>query len=192
MPTTDPTNEELGTYLTELLDKELQVASTYLLRSVKARHLGLTKLADKYAEEATEERRHAGLIAKRLCESGMPLETQDGEWPIAPPRQYPPNWPLGDNPVAIQVWHWFAMDEVVEQAVVVRLDEIVNCAEDLVVASEEDSSDNLAPSRPSRDKPTILMLEGIWKQEAEHIAWVQQQMQLMTVLGPENYLATLL
>ncbi len=155
---------------------------------MKARHLGLTKLADKYGEEAAEERRHAELLAKRLCENGTPLETQDGEWEIASPRQYPQAWPLGDNPVAIQVWHWFAMDEVVEQAVVGRLDEMINCAEGLV-ASAQDSSDDVLPSR---DKPTILLLEEIWNQEAEHISWAQQQMQLMTVLGPENYLTTLI
>ncbi len=181
---TEATNQELETYLKELLDKELQAAQTYLLRSVKARHLGLTKLAAKYAEEAAVERRHSELIAKRMCENGLPLETQDGEWEIASPRQYPENWPLGNNPVSIQVWHWFAMDEVVEQAGISRLDEMINCAEDLEGSSDDDSDDVI-------DKPTIMMVEKIWKREAEHITWAQRQMQLMTTLGPENYLATL-
>lgn len=137
------------------------------------------------------------MIAKRLCEISVPLDTQDGEWEIATPRNYPQEW-LSVNALAVQVWHWFAMDEVLEQAVIARLDEMLICAEEGHSDEEEGDSNEEESNESSesvsltpRDKPTMLLLENIWNDEAEHIVWAQQQMQLMSALGPENYLATL-
>lgn len=208
-----PNDSELATYLQELLDKELQAAKTYLLRSVKARHFGLNKLADKYEEEAGEEQEHARRLALRLCEKDYPLAPVDGEWEINDPRPYPESWTEEPSPIAIQLWHWFAMDEAVELGVITRLEDVINCAEGNSSYDEDNASDyddedansDEAPDQENNDaeqsgdefvvscdKPTILLLEEIWADEEKHVAWARQQMQLMGALGPSNYLATLI
>ncbi|WP_410542815.1 bacterioferritin [Wolbachia endosymbiont of Tetranychus urticae] len=155
-------NKEIVEHLNKLLTNELTSVRQYLLHSAILKNSGINKLAEKMRKELNEELEHANRLAERiLLLKGMP-NFQD----INKISKYEGKFTKD------------TMQKILEDNSNLEEEGIKGIKEAISVAEKE------------KDFVSVMLLEGLLKNEEEHLHWIKEQIDLIELMGIENYLRT--
>ena len=140
--------EGLQTIVTELA----QQADGHQIQSKIFGAQGLTKLAEKYAEHATEEREYVEKCIDRLLDLGVEIKLEAKK----------------EGKVFTDAIEWVKYDLQVSKDGLAWLKEIVELAR--------------------TDYTTFDMLKEYYQDEEEDMYWGEQQLELIEVIGKQNWI----
>ncbi|MDR0288910.1 MAG: bacterioferritin [Rickettsiales bacterium] len=149
-------------HLNKSLTGELTSIRQYFLHSTILKDSGINKLAEKMKDELDEELEHANKLAERvLLLKGVP-NFQD-------------------------------TNEISKYDGKFTKDTIRKILEDDLKLEEEglkDYREAISVAEKERDFVSVILLEEILKNEEEHYHWIEEQIDLIELIGVENYLKT--
>lgn len=155
-------NKEIVEHLNKLLTNELTSVRQYLLHSAILKNSGINKLAEKMKNELNEELEHANRLAERiLLLKGVPN--------------------FQDTNKISKYEGKFTKDtiqKILEDNLRLEEEGIKGIKEAISVAEKE------------KDFVSVMLLEGLLKNEEEHLHWIKGQIDLIELMGIENYLRT--
>ncbi|MFP3026097.1 MAG: bacterioferritin [Wolbachia sp.] len=155
-------NKEIVEHLNKLLTNELTSVRQYLLHSAILKNSGINKLAEKMRKELNEELEHANRLAERiLLLKGMP-NFQDTNKISKYEGKFTKD----------------TMQKILEDNSNLEEEGIKGIKEAISVAEKE------------KDFVSVMLLEGLLKNEEEHLHWIKGQIDLIELMGIENYLRT--
>ncbi|BET29663.1 MULTISPECIES: bacterioferritin [Wolbachia] len=155
-------NKEIVEHLNKLLTNELTSVRQYLLHSAILKNSGINKLAEKMKNELNEELEHANRLAERiLLLKGMP-NFQDTNKISKYEGKFTKD----------------TMQKILEDNSNLEEEGIKGIKEAISVAEKE------------KDFVSVMLLEGLLKNEEEHLHWIKEQIDLIELMGIENYLRT--
>ncbi|WP_438456447.1 bacterioferritin [Wolbachia endosymbiont of Kerria lacca] len=155
-------NKEIVEHLNKLLTNELTSVRQYLLHSAILKNSGINKLAEKMKNELNEELEHANRLAERiLLLKGMP-NFQDTNKISKYEGKFTKD----------------TMQKILEDNSNLEEEGIKGIKEAISVAEKE------------KDFVSVMLLEGLLKNEEEHLHWIKEQIDLIELMGTENYLRT--
>ena len=155
-------NKEIVEHLNKLLTNELTSVRQYLLHSAILKNSGINKLAEKMRKELNEELEHANRLAERiLLLKGMP-NFQDTNKISKYEGKFTKD----------------TMQKILEDNSNLEEEGIKGIKEVISVAEKE------------KDFVSVMLLEGLLKNEEEHLHWIKEQIDLIELMGIENYLRT--
>ncbi|BET34907.1 MULTISPECIES: bacterioferritin [Wolbachia] len=155
-------NKEIVEHLNKLLTNELTSVRQYLLHSAILKNSGINKLAEKMRKELNEELEHANRLAERiLLLKGMP-NFQDTNKISKYEGKFTKD----------------TMQKILEDNSNLEEEGIKGIKEAISVAEKE------------KDFVSVMLLEGLLKNEEEHLHWIKEQIDLIELMGIENYLRT--
>ncbi len=155
-------NKEIVEHLNKLLTNELTSVRQYLLHSAILKNSGINKLAEKMRKELNEELEHANRLAERiLLLKGMP-NFQDTNKISKYEGKFTKD----------------TMQKILEDNSNLEEEGIKGIKEAISVAEKE------------KDFMSVMLLEGLLKNEEEHLHWIKEQIDLIELMGIENYLRT--
>ncbi|QJT94010.1 bacterioferritin [Wolbachia endosymbiont of Diaphorina citri] len=155
-------NKEIVEHLNKLLTHELTSVRQYLLHSAILKNSGINKLAEKMRKELNEELEHANRLAERiLLLKGMP-NFQDTNKISKYEGKFTKD----------------TMQKILEDNSNLEEEGIKGIKEAISVAEKE------------KDFVSVMLLEGLLKNEEEHLHWIKEQVDLIELMGIENYLRT--
>ncbi|WP_265022398.1 bacterioferritin [Wolbachia endosymbiont (group B) of Ischnura elegans] len=155
-------NKEIVEHLNKLLTNELTSVRQYLLHSAILKNSGINKLAEKMRKELNEELEHANRLAERiLLLEGMP-NFQDTNKISKYEGKFTKD----------------TMQKILEDNSNLEEEGIKGIKEAISVAEKE------------KDFVSVMLLEGLLKNEEEHLHWIKEQIDLIELMGIENYLRT--
>lgn len=155
-------NKEIVEHLNKLLTNELTSVRQYLLHSAILKNSGINKLAEKMRKELNEELEHANRLAERiLLLKGMP-NFQDTNKISKYEGKFTKD----------------TMQKILEDNSNLEEEGIKGIKEAISVAEKEN------------DFVSVMLLEGLLKNEEEHLHWIKGQVDLIELTGIENYLRT--
>lgn len=155
-------NKEIVEHLNKLLINELTSVRQYLLHFAILKDSGINKLAEKMKNELNEELEHANRLAERiLLLKGMPN--------------------FQDTNKISKYEGKFTKDtiqKILEDNLKLEAEGIKGIREAISVAEKE------------KDVISVMLLEELLKNEEEHLHWIKGQIDLIELMGIENYLRT--
>lgn len=155
-------NKEIVEHLNKLLTNELTSVRQYLLHFAILKDSGINKLAEKMKNELNEELEHANRLAERiLLLKGMP-NFQDTDKISKYEGKFTKD----------------TMQKILEDNSNLEEEGIKGIKEAISVAEKE------------KDFVSVMLLEGLLKNEEEHLHWIKEQIDLIELMGIENYLRT--
>ncbi|BDG75514.1 bacterioferritin [Wolbachia endosymbiont of Culex quinquefasciatus JHB] len=155
-------NKEIVEHLNKLLTNELTSVRQYLLHFAILKDSGINKLAEKMKNELNEELEHANRLAERiLLLKGMP-NFQDTNKISKYEGKFTKD----------------TMQKILEDNSNLEEEGIKGIKEAISVAEKE------------KDFVSVMLLEGLLKNEEEHLHWIKEQIDLIELMGIENYLRT--
>lgn len=155
-------NKEIVEHLNKLLTNELTSVLQYLLHFAILKDSGINKLAEKMKNELNEELEHANRLAERiLLLKGMP-NFQDTNKISKYEGKFTKD----------------TMQKILEDNSNLEEEGIKGIKEAISVAEKE------------KDFVSVMLLEGLLKNEEEHLHWIKEQIDLIELMGIENYLRT--
>ncbi|WP_265030518.1 bacterioferritin [Wolbachia endosymbiont (group B) of Athalia cordata] len=155
-------NKEIVEHLNKLLTNELTSVRQYLLHFAILKDSGINKLAEKMRKELNEELEHANRLAERiLLLKGMP-NFQDTNKISKYEGKFTKD----------------TMQKILEDNSNLEEEGIKGIKEAISVAEKE------------KDFVSVMLLEGLLKNEEEHLHWIKEQIDLIELMGIENYLRT--
>lgn len=155
-------NKEIVEHLNKLLTNELTSVRQYLLHFAILKDSGINKLAEKMKNELNEELEHANRLAERiLLLKGMP-NFQDTNKISKYEGKFTKD----------------TMQKILEDNSNLEEEGIKGIKEAISVAEKE------------KDFVSVMLLEGLLKNEEEHLHWIKGQIDLIELMGIENYLRT--
>ncbi|MFL3876108.1 bacterioferritin [Wolbachia endosymbiont of Trichogramma kaykai] len=155
-------NKEIVEHLNKLLTNELTSVRQYLLHSAILKNSGINKLAEKMRKELNEELEHANRLAERiLLLKGMP-NFQDTNKISKYEGKFTKD----------------TMQKILEDNSNLEEEGIKGIKEAISVAEKE------------KDFVSVMLLEGLLKNEEEHLHWIKGQIYLIELMDIENYLRT--
>ncbi len=154
--------KEIIKHFNKLLTNELTSVRQYLLHFSILQYNGINKLAKTVQEELTEELEHANKLAARiLLLNGVP-NFQDTN------QIYTYNGTFTKN----------TTKEILEANSKLEEQGIQDIREAVSVAEKE------------KDFVSVMLLEELLRNEEEHFHWIKAQINLIELIGLENYLQT--
>ncbi|MBR1482982.1 MAG: hypothetical protein IJ598_08470 [Ruminococcus sp.] len=129
-----------------------QQADGHVIQSKIFASLGFTKLADKYAEHATEERGYVDQCIDRILDLGGEVKNEAKE--AAPTYKDPIEWVKYD--LEVSKTGLAGLAKLIEAAV--------------------------------KDPVTFEILVAYYKDEEEDLHWGEQQLELIEMIGKQNWL----
>ncbi|WP_254229608.1 bacterioferritin [Wolbachia pipientis] len=155
-------NKEIVEHLNKLLTNELTSVRQYLLHSAILKNSGINKLAEKMRKELNEELEHANRLAERiLLLKGMPN--------------------FQDTNKISKYEGKFTKDTMQK-----ILEDNSNLEEEGIKGIKE----AISVTEKEKDFVSVMLLEGLLKNEEEHLHWIKEQIDLIELMGIENYLRT--
>ncbi|WP_353276386.1 bacterioferritin [Wolbachia endosymbiont (group B) of Villa cingulata] len=155
-------NKEIVEHLNKLLTNELTSVRQYLLHFAILKDSGINKLAEKMKNELNEELEHANRLAERiLLLKGMP-NFQDTNQISKYDGKFTKD----------------TIQKILEDNLKLEEEGIKGIREAISVAEKE------------KDVISVMLLEGLLKNEEEHLHWIKGQVDLIELMGIENYLRT--
>ncbi|MFV0949272.1 bacterioferritin [Wolbachia endosymbiont of Nasonia giraulti] len=155
-------NKEIVEHLNKLLTHELTSVRQYLLHSAILKNSGINKLAEKMRKELNEELEHANRLAERiLLLKGMP-NFQDTNKISKYEGKFTKD----------------TMQKILEDNSNLEEEGIKGIKEAISVVEKE------------KDFVSVMLLEELLKNEEEHLHWIKGQIDLIELMGIENYLRT--
>ena len=155
-------NKEIVEHLNKLLTNELTSVRQYLLHSAILKNSGINKLAEKMKNELNEELEHANRLAERiLLLKGVPNFQDTNQI-----SKYEGKFTKDTIQKILE--DNFKLEEV----------GIKGIREAISVAEKE------------KDCVSVMLLEELMKNEEEHLHWIKGQIDLIELVGIENYLRT--
>ncbi|MFT4314255.1 MAG: bacterioferritin [Wolbachia pipientis] len=155
-------NKEIVEHLNKLLTHELTSVRQYLLHSAILKNSGINKLAEKMRNELNEELGHANKLAERiLLLNGVPNFQDTNQI-----SKYDGKF-IKDT-----------IQKILEDNLKLEEEGIKGIREAISVAEKE------------KDVISVMLLEELLKNEEEHLHWIKGQIDLIELMGIENYLRT--
>uniref|UniRef100_A0A3B0JIV6 Bacterioferritin n=1 Tax=Wolbachia endosymbiont of Aleurodicus dispersus TaxID=1288877 RepID=A0A3B0JIV6_9RICK len=155
-------NKEIVEHLNKLLTHELTSVRQYLLHSAILKNSGINKLAEKMRNELNEELGHANKLAERiLLLNGVPNFQDTNQI-----SKYDGKF-IKDT-----------IQKILEDNLKLEEEGIKDIREAISVAEKE------------KDVISVMLLEELLKNEEEHLHWIKGQIDLIELMGIENYLRT--
>jgi bacterioferritin len=155
-------SEEIIKHLNKLLTNELTSVRQYLLHFSILKNNGINRFAEKVRGELTEELEHANRLAERISLlKGVP-NFQD------------------TNKISSHEGK-FTKDTIrkILEADLKLEEKGMNDIKGAIFAAEKE-----------KDFVTVMLLEELLKNEDEHFHWIEKQIDLIELMGVENYLRT--
>ncbi|QOD38074.1 bacterioferritin [Candidatus Wolbachia massiliensis] len=155
-------SKEIVKHFNKLLTNELTSVRQYLLHSTVLKDNGINKLAEKMKNELNEELEHANKLAERiLLLKGIPNFQDTNE---------------------ISKYDGEFTKDTIQKILAdnFKLEEkgLKDYKEAISVAEEE------------KDFVSVILLEELLKSEEEHLHWIEEQINLIELIGVVNYLKT--
>lgn len=155
-------SEEIIKHLNKLLTNELTSVRQYLLHFSVLKNSGINRFAEKMKNELNEELEHANKLAERiLLLKGVPNFQDTNEI-----MKY--NGTFTKNTIMDILRANLALEE--------------NGVSDIREA--------ISAAEKEKDFVSVMMLEELLKNEEEHLHWIKKQIELVELMGVENYLRT--
>lgn len=155
-------NKQMLEHFNKLLTNELTSVRQYLLHFAVLKNHGINKLAEKMKNELNEELEHAHKLAERiLLLKGTPNFQDTNEI-----SKYDGK---------------FTKDTIKE---------ILSANLKLEDKGIKDIREAIFTAEKEKDFVSVMLLEELLKNEEEHLHWLAKQMDLITLMGIENYLRT--
>lgn len=153
---------EIVKHLNKLLTNELTSVRQYLLHFSIFQNNGINRFAEKMKNELTEELEHVSKLAQRiLLLKGIP-NFQDTNEISKYDGKFTKN----------------TIREVLEANL--KLEE----------KGIEDIREAISAAEKEKDFVSVMLLEELLKNEEEHFHWIEQQIDIIGLMGVENYLRT--
>lgn len=155
-------SKEIVKHLNTLLTNELTSVRQYLLHFAILKDNGINKLAEKMKSELNEELGHANELAERiLLLKGVPNFQDTHEI-----SKYDGQFTKG------------TIRKILEDNLKLEKEGLKDYKEAISVAEKE------------KDFVSVMLLEELLKNEEEHLHWIEEQINLIELIGVENYLKT--
>ncbi|WP_168464588.1 bacterioferritin [Wolbachia endosymbiont of Ctenocephalides felis wCfeT] len=155
-------SEEIVKHLNGLLTNELTSVRQYLLHFAILKNNGINRFADKVKNELSEELDHAHQLAERiLLLEGVPN--------------------FQDTNEILKYDGKFAKDTI---------QKILEANLKLEEKGIQDIREAISIAEKEKDFVTVILLEDLLKNEEEHLHWINKQIDLIELMGVENYLRT--
>lgn len=155
-------NKEIVEHLNKLLTHELTSVRQYLLHSAILKDKKINRFAEKMRNELNEELEHANRLAERiLLLKGVP-NFQDTNQISKYEGKFTKD----------------TIQKILEDNLKLEEEGIKGIKEAISVAEKE------------KDCVSVMLLEGLLKNEEEHLHWIKGQIDLIELMGIENYLRT--
>ncbi|RDD34560.1 Bacterioferritin [Wolbachia endosymbiont of Cylisticus convexus] len=155
-------NKEIVEHLNKLLTHELTSVRQYLLHSAILKDRKINRFAEKMKNELNEELEHANRLAERiLLLKGMPNFQDTNKI-----SKYEGKFTKG------------TIQKILEDNLKLEEEGIKGIKEAISVAEKE------------KDCVSVMLLEELLKNEEEHLHWIEGQIDLIELMGVENYLRT--
>ncbi|CCE77092.1 MULTISPECIES: bacterioferritin [Wolbachia] len=155
-------NKEIVEHLNKLLTHELTSVRQYLLHSAILKDRKINRFAEKMKNELNEELEHANKLAERiLLLKGVP-NFQDTNQISKYDGEFTKN----------------TIRKILEDNLKLEEEGIKGIREAISVAEKE------------KDVISVMLLEELLKNEEEHLHWIKGQIDLIELMGIENYLRT--
>ncbi|WCR57974.1 bacterioferritin [Wolbachia endosymbiont of Ctenocephalides felis wCfeJ] len=155
-------SKEIVKHLNTLLTNELTSVRQYLLHFAILKDNGINKLAEKMKSELNEELGHANELAERiLLLKGVPNFQDTNEI-----SKYDGQFTKG------------TIRKILEDNLKLEKEGLKDYKEAISVAEKE------------KDFVSVMLLEELLKNEEEHLHWIEEQINLIELIGVENYLKT--
>lgn len=155
-------NKEIVEHLNKLLTHELTSVRQYLLHSAILKDKKINRFAEKMKNELNEELEHANRLAERiLLLKGVPN--------------------FQDTNKISKYEGKFTKDtiqKILEDNLKLEEEGIKGIKEAISIAEKE------------KDCVSVMLLEELLKNEEEHLHWIKGQINLIGLMGIENYLRT--
>lgn len=155
-------SKEIVQHFNKLLTNELTSVRQYLLHFAILKNNGINRFAEKMQSELNEELEHANRLAERiLLLKGMPNFQDTNEISKCDGK--------------------FTKDtirKILEANLKLEDKGIRDIREAIFVAEKE------------KDFVSVMLLEELLKNEEEHFHWIEKQIDLIELIGVENYLRT--
>ncbi|MBR9983968.1 MAG: bacterioferritin [Wolbachia endosymbiont of Homalodisca vitripennis] len=155
-------NKEIVEHLNKLLTHELTSVRQYLLHSAILKDRKINRFAEKMKNELNEELEHTNKLAERiLLLKGVP-NFQDTNQISKYDGEFTKN----------------TIRKILEDNLKLEEEGIKGIREAISVAEKE------------KDVISVMLLEELLKNEEEHLHWIKGQIDLIELMGIENYLRT--
>lgn len=155
-------NKEIVEHLNKLLTHELTSVRQYLLHSAILKDKKINRFAEKMRNELNEELEHANRLAERiLLLKGVP-NFQDTNQISKYEGKFTKD----------------TIQKILEDNLKLEEEGIKGIKEAISVAEKE------------KDCVSVMLLEELLKNEEEHLHWIKGQINLIELMGIENYLRT--
>uniref|UniRef100_A0A3B0JF32 Bacterioferritin n=1 Tax=Wolbachia endosymbiont of Aleurodicus floccissimus TaxID=2152762 RepID=A0A3B0JF32_9RICK len=155
-------NKEIVEHLNKLLTHELTSVRQYLLHSAILKDKKINRFAEKMRNELNEELGHANKLAERiLLLNGVP-NFQDTNQISKYDGKFTKD----------------TIQKILEDNLKLEEEGIKGIREAISVAEKE------------KDVISVMLLEELLKNEEEHLHWIKGQIDLIELMGIENYLRT--
>lgn len=155
-------NKEIVEHLNKLLTHELTSVRQYLLHSAILKDKKINRFAEKMRNELNEELGHANKLAERiLLLNGVP-NFQDTNQISKYDGKFTKD----------------TIQKILEDNLKLEEEGIKGIREAISVAEKE------------KDVISVMLLEELLKNEEEHLHWIKGQINLIELMGIENYLRT--
>lgn len=155
-------NKEIVEHLNKLLTHELTSVRQYLLHSAILKDKKINRFAEKMRNELNEELGHANRLAERiLLLKGVPNFQDTNQI-----SKYDGKFTKG------------TIQKILEDNLKLE-EEGIKCIREAISVAEKE-----------KDVISVMLLEELLKNEEEHLYWIKGQINLIELIGIENYLRT--
>ncbi|MDR2831393.1 MAG: bacterioferritin [Rickettsiales bacterium] len=155
-------SEEIIKHLNKLLANELTSVRQYLLYFAVLKDSGINRLAERMKNELNEELEHANKLAERILFLKGVLNFQD-------------------------------TNEISKYDGKFTKDTVRKILEDnleLEYKGLKDYKEAISAAEKEKDFVSVILLEELLKNEEEDFQWIEEQINLIELIGVENYLTT--
>lgn len=155
-------SEEIIKHLNKLLANELTSVRQYLLHFAVLKDSGINRLAERMKNELNEELEHANKLAERiLFLKGVPNFQDTNE---------------------ISKYDGKFTKDTVRKILEDNLE--------LEYKGLKDYKEAISAAEKEKDFVSVILLEELLKNEEEDFQWIEEQINLIELIGVENYLTT--
>ncbi|APR98292.1 bacterioferritin [Wolbachia endosymbiont of Folsomia candida] len=155
-------SEEIVKHLNKLLTNELTSVRQYLLHFSIFKNNGIDRFAEKMKNELTEELEHANKLAERiLLLKGVPNFQDTNE---------------------VSKYDGKFTKDTIKDVLAANLK--------LEKKGIESIREAISVAEKEKDFVSVMLLEELLKNEEEHFHWIEKQIDIIGLMGVENYLRT--
>lgn len=155
-------SKQILEHFNKLLTNELTSVRQYLLHFSILKDNGINRFAEKIKSEISEELEHASKLAERiLLLKGIP------------------NF---QNTNKISEYNGSFTKDTIREILIANLE--------LESKGIEDLKEAISIAEQEKDFVSVTLLEELLKNEEEHLHWLENQINLIALMGIENYLRT--